>query len=122
MLLGAELTRSLPAYRYVAHAVIVVGVLVILPLVVGAATSLFAGSDEQRRYVGLDNFLSILTARGTPLFASGSFYLVLLVTVAWTVLNLAFHVGIGVVLAGARQRSASSSSLSASSDFRCPMR
>jgi arabinogalactan oligomer/maltooligosaccharide transport system permease protein len=95
---GAELRRSLPAYAYVAHAVITVTVLVLIPLAVGAATSLFAGSDEERRYVGLANFVDILTARGGPLLASGSFYLVLLVTILWTVANVALHVGIGVSL------------------------
>ncbi len=96
---GAELKQSLPAYRYVAHAVIVVSVLVIVPLVIGATTSLFAGNDENRRYVGLANFINILTARGGPLLASGSFYLVLLVTLLWTVANIVFHVGIGAALA-----------------------
>jgi arabinogalactan oligomer/maltooligosaccharide transport system permease protein len=94
----AEVKRSLPAYAYVLHAVLAVGVLVILPLLVGAATSLFAGSNEEQRYVGLANFWNILTARGGPLLASGSFYVVLLVTILWTVSNLAFHVGIGVTL------------------------
>jgi arabinogalactan oligomer / maltooligosaccharide transport system permease protein len=73
-------------------------VLVILPLVVGAATSLFAGSNEERRYVGLANFLDILSARGGPLLASGSFYVVLLVTLLWTAANVFFHVGIGLCL------------------------
>jgi arabinogalactan oligomer/maltooligosaccharide transport system permease protein len=96
---AAQLEQSLPSYRYVAHAVIAVGVLVIVPLVIGAVTSLFAGSDEQRRYVGLANFINILTARGGPLLASGSFYLVLLVTLLWTVTNIVLHVGIGAALA-----------------------
>jgi arabinogalactan oligomer/maltooligosaccharide transport system permease protein len=93
-----EIRRSLPAYGYVTHAVVAVGVLVILPLVVGAATSLFAGSNEERRYVGLANFADILVARGGPLLASGSFYVVLLVTLLWTVANVFFHVGIGLGL------------------------
>ena len=96
---GAELRRSAPAYAYVTHAVIAVGVLVIVPLVLGAATSLTAGNGDERRYVGLANFVSILTARGGPLLTTGSFYLVLLVTVFWTVCNVAFHVGIGLALA-----------------------
>lgn len=93
------LRRSLPAYRYVAHAVIAVGLLVITPLFLGALTAFTAGNDDQRRYVGLANFVNILTARGGPLLASGSFYLVLLVTVAWAVVNVFFHVVIGVALA-----------------------
>ncbi len=96
--LRERLRRSLPAYRWVAHAVLAVGVLVILPLVVGAATSLFAGPAGEVEYVGLANFLEILGARGGPLLASGSFYLVLLVTLLWTVVNVAFHLGIGLVV------------------------
>ena len=95
----AELRRSVPAYAYVTHAVLAVGMLVIVPLVLGAATSLSAGNGEERRYVGLANFISILTARGGPLLTTGSFYLVLLVTVVWTACNVALHVGIGVALA-----------------------
>jgi arabinogalactan oligomer/maltooligosaccharide transport system permease protein len=94
----AALRRSRPAYMYIVHAVVAVGVLVVLPLVVGAATSLFAGGRADLRYVGLANFVSILTARGGELLASGSFYLVLGVTVLWTVVNVFFHVTIGVAL------------------------
>lgn len=96
--LGPALRRSLPAYRYVAHAVVIVGLLVIAPLLVGAATSLFAGRPETGHYVGLANFVDILSARGGPLLASGSFYLVLLVTLLWTLVNVVFHLGIGLGL------------------------
>jgi arabinogalactan oligomer/maltooligosaccharide transport system permease protein len=99
----AEVKRSLPAYRYVIHSVIAVGALVIAPLVVGAATSLFTGNllgnTDARRFVGLANFVDILTAQGGALLATGSFYVVLLVTLLWTFANLAFHVTIGVALA-----------------------
>jgi arabinogalactan oligomer/maltooligosaccharide transport system permease protein len=97
--LGPALRRSLPAYKYVIHAVLAVGLLVFVPLIVGAATSLFVGSRESFHYVGLTNFISILTARGGPLFATGSFYVVLTVNILWTVANLFFHVIIGVALA-----------------------
>jgi arabinogalactan oligomer/maltooligosaccharide transport system permease protein len=95
---AARLKRSVPMYRYVAHAVVVVGVLVVFPLLAGAATSFFAGSRDETRYVGFANYIQILTARGGPLLANGSFYLTLLVTVLWTVLNVAAHVGIGLLL------------------------
>lgn len=94
----AHARRSLPAYAYVAHAIVAVGVLVVAPLVVGAVTSLFAGPSGEQHYVGLANFVDILRARGGPLFASGSFWLVLLVTLAWTAINVVFHLGIGVAL------------------------
>jgi arabinogalactan oligomer / maltooligosaccharide transport system permease protein len=93
-----EVRRSLPAYAYVTHAVIVVLLLVVFPLAAGALTSLFAGTRDEPRYVGLANYLAILTARGGPLFAHGSFYLTLAVTVLWTIVNVALHVTIGVSL------------------------
>ncbi|HEU4539163.1 MAG TPA: extracellular solute-binding protein, partial [Polyangiaceae bacterium] len=93
-----NLRASLPAYAYVALAVAAVLVLVVVPLAVGAATSFFAGRGETMRFVGLAHYVNILTARGGPLLATGSFYLVLLVTVFWTVCNVVLHVGIGVSL------------------------
>jgi arabinogalactan oligomer/maltooligosaccharide transport system permease protein len=99
----AEVKKSLPAYKYILHSVLAVGVLVIAPLVVGAATSLFTGNllgnTGERRFVGLANFVDILTAQGGSLLATGSFYVVLLVTLLWTFANLFFHVVIGVSLA-----------------------
>jgi arabinogalactan oligomer/maltooligosaccharide transport system permease protein len=94
----AQVRRSLPAYRWVTHAVVVVLLLVVFPLAAGALTSLFAGTRDQPRYVGLANYLAILTARGGPLLSHGSFYLTLAVTVLWTVVNVALHVAIGVSL------------------------
>lgn len=93
-----ELAQSKPAYKYVLHAAVVVFVLVVLPLIAGAITSFFAGARDEARFVGLANYVEILTARGKPLLSHGSFYLTLLVTVLWTVLNIAAHVGIGLVL------------------------
>jgi arabinogalactan oligomer/maltooligosaccharide transport system permease protein len=87
----------------VAHAVLAVVVLVVLPLLAGAVTSLFAGRDIPR-YVGLANYVSILTARGGPLLARGSFYATLGVTVLWTVVNVLLHVAIGLVLGVAISR------------------
>jgi arabinogalactan oligomer/maltooligosaccharide transport system permease protein len=90
--------ESLPIYRYLAHAVLTVGLLVFVPLIAGAAISLAAGRPGQQYYVGLANFVAILSARGGPLLATGSFYFVLLVTLAWTVLNVVCHLAIGVTL------------------------
>lgn len=103
--LRREVRRSLPAYAYVMHAVVAISVLVVLPLFLGALTSLLGGSIHNLKevtwnnYVGLYNFAQILTARGGELLGTGSFYTVLLVTVAWTLINVFFHVAIGVALA-----------------------
>jgi arabinogalactan oligomer/maltooligosaccharide transport system permease protein len=92
-----QLRRSIGPWTWIAHAVFTVGILVVLPLAVGAATSLTAGTPGDVRYVGLANFFDILTARGGPLLASGSFWLTLVVTVVWTIANVALHVGLGLV-------------------------
>ncbi|MGE0322368.1 MAG: extracellular solute-binding protein [Polyangiaceae bacterium] len=96
--LWSPIKRSLPAYLWVTHAVIAVGVLVFVPIFVGAAASLYAGPQGNMHYVGLANFWEILTARGAPLLSSGSFYLVLLVTILWTLLNVGLHLLIGFSL------------------------
>jgi arabinogalactan oligomer/maltooligosaccharide transport system permease protein len=89
---------SRPAYAYVTHAAVVVGLLVVVPLAAGAVTSLFAGPRTNPQYAGLGNYVAILTARGGPLLGHGSFWLTLVVTVAWTVVNVALHLGIGLTL------------------------
>jgi arabinogalactan oligomer/maltooligosaccharide transport system permease protein len=94
----AALARSMPAYAWVAHAFLAVGALVVLPLVVGAGTSFFAGSPDMH-YVGVANYEQILTNRGGELLGHGSFWAVLGVTVLWTIANVTFHVGIGIGLA-----------------------
>jgi arabinogalactan oligomer/maltooligosaccharide transport system permease protein len=94
----SQLRRSLPAYAYVAQSVLAVAVLVVVPLVVGAGTSFFAGRGDTLRFVGLSHYGSILTARGGALLGSGSFYLVLLVTLLWTITNVALHLLLGLVL------------------------
>jgi arabinogalactan oligomer / maltooligosaccharide transport system substrate-binding protein/arabinogalactan oligomer / maltooligosaccharide transport system permease protein len=96
--LGPALRKSLPAYGWVAHAVIAVTVLVLVPIVVGAAISLYAGRPGHMVYVGFANFVSILTARGGRLLGHGSFYLVLGVTILWTLSNIVLHVVLGFTL------------------------
>ena len=80
------------------HAVVAVGVLVMLPLMAGALIALYAGPPGEMYFVGGAHFVSIATARGMGLLSQGSFYLVFLVTLLWTALNLAFHLGIGMSL------------------------
>ncbi len=94
----SELRASRGAYRYVAHAVVIMLLLVVAPLVAGAVTSLFAGPRGDMHFVGLQNYVLILTARGQPLLGRGSFYLTLLVTMLWTVVNVALHLALGLGL------------------------
>jgi arabinogalactan oligomer/maltooligosaccharide transport system permease protein len=93
-----ELAESVIAYAYAAPAAITIALLVIVPLGAGAATSLFVGTRDEPRYVGLANYVAILTARGAGLLAQGSFYRTLLITLLWMTVNVVFHVVIGVTL------------------------
>ncbi len=93
------LRASAGAYAYVMHAAIAVFLLVVLPLAAGAVTSFFSGSRNHMTYAGIGNYVDILTARGGPLLGYGSFYRTLLVTVGWTLINVACHVTIGLCLA-----------------------
>ncbi|HSO32545.1 MAG TPA: extracellular solute-binding protein [Labilithrix sp.] len=96
-----ELRASKPAYKYVIHSVVTILVLVVFPLLAGAATSFFAGTRDHPQFVGLTNYLEILTVRGKPFaeyLSHGSFYLTLLVTVLWTVVNVVAHVSLGLIL------------------------
>lgn len=93
------LRRSASAYLWVGHAALAVGLLVVTPVVIGAATSLYATESGRSYYVGLANYVDILIARGGPLLATGSFYRVLLVTCLWTAVNITLHLALGVSLA-----------------------
>ena len=96
-----ELRASRPAYKYLIHSVLTITVLVVFPLLAGAATSFFAGTRAEPQFVGLTNYVQILTVRGKPLtewLSHGSFYLTLLVTVLWTVVNVVAHVTLGLAL------------------------
>jgi arabinogalactan oligomer/maltooligosaccharide transport system permease protein len=94
----SELRRSLPAYKWIVHAFAVLAVLVFAPIIVGTITSFFAGRGDELHYVGLANYVDIVTGRGDP-FGTDSFWLVLGVTVLWTVANLVLHVVLGVATA-----------------------
>lgn len=94
-----QMKEHLFAYATVAPAALAMGILVVLPFVVGAAVSLFAHRDGQFTFVGLANFLDIMLARDWSITNPMSFYFTLVVTVLWTVANVFLHVSIGVFLA-----------------------
>ncbi len=87
------------AYLYLLPAALGVGCVVFLPFVVGSSVSLFAHRDGSFTFVGLDHFVSILSARETGLWDPLSFWFTLGVTVLWTAVNVGLHVGIGLALA-----------------------
>lgn len=85
------------AYAYLAPAMVGMLVLVFVPMLFG----LVLGFTERRynafEFVGLQNFVTILS--DTNLRSPDNFWFTLGVTVLWTGLNVLLHVGIGLFLA-----------------------
>jgi arabinogalactan oligomer/maltooligosaccharide transport system permease protein len=96
---GREVRANLHAYAYLAPMGVTVFVLVLVPFVVATGVSLFAHTGGEWTFVGLRNFLWILSARDFGVTDPMSFYFTLVVTVLWTAINVVLHVTIGVSLA-----------------------
>jgi arabinogalactan oligomer/maltooligosaccharide transport system permease protein len=73
--------------------------LVATPIITGLAMSFFAHGEAGWHLVGLSNYLAILRADGLGVTHPLSFWFTLFITLAWTVLNVLAHVGIGIGLA-----------------------
>jgi len=91
--------RSKMAYAYLAPAFLGMMAVVVLPFLVGAGVSLFAHHDGEFTFVGLRNFVRILSSADHAVFDPMSFWFTLVVTVVWTAANVALHVAIGLGLA-----------------------
>ena len=90
---------AVPAYLYLLPAALGMTLVVFVPFLAGAAVSLFAHVDGQFTFVGLRNFVRILTSSEYGITDPLSFWFTLVVTVAWTLVNVVMHVGIGLGLA-----------------------
>lgn len=86
-------------YTWIGPAAFALLMLVVLPFITGAGVSLLAHDRGSWTFVGLAHFSDILLARDWPVTSPLSFFFTLVVTVFWTVSNLALHVGLGVALA-----------------------
>ncbi len=87
------------AYRYIAPAALGMIVLVFLPFLYGFSLSFFRWTPTEHAFIGLSNFIDILSSREFPWPGTRNFYRTLLVTIGWTGLNVALHLGIGLGLA-----------------------
>lgn len=96
---AAPLRRWAFAYAWVAPAFLAMGLLVVIPFLLGAAVSLFEYQEQTWTFIGIAHFLDILFARDFPVTSPMSFWYTLGVTVAWTLANVFLHVSIGVALA-----------------------
>ena len=95
----ASMREQAHAYAWIGPAAISMLALVVLPFTVGAAVSLFAHDNGQWTFVGFTHFWDILLARDWPVTSALSFWFTLVVTVGWTLANVAAHVAIGMALA-----------------------
>jgi arabinogalactan oligomer / maltooligosaccharide transport system permease protein len=97
--LWPDIKRNRNAYLYLAPAALGMVILVVAPFVVGSAVSLFAHQGGEFTFVGFSNFLDIILSKDYGITDPLSFYYTLAVTVAWTAVNVFFHVSFGLVLA-----------------------
>jgi ABC-type sugar transport system permease subunit len=87
------------AYTYLVPAGLSMAILVLAPFAVGLALGFFDHSRGEWHYVGWKNFTTILSGSGRSFSDPLNFWFTLAVTVAWTAINVALHVTIGVALA-----------------------
>ena len=94
-----KVKANLPAYVYLAPAILGMMILIVIPFVVGSIVSLFVHTQGSFTFVGLENFWRIITSQDYGVTDPLSFYFTLLVTVMWTAINVFLHVSIGMGLA-----------------------
>jgi len=96
---SSELRRNRIAYTFVAPAALAMLVLVAVPFAVGLVLGFYDHRHGTYTFVGLDNFIQILSGGGHALSDPLNFYFTLGVTVLWTAANVVLHLTIGVALA-----------------------
>ena len=85
------------AYLYIAPAMIGMFLLVAIPLIYGVILAFMQVKQDHWEFVGIDNFIAILS--DFHIQDPSNFYFTLGVTVLWTASNVILHVGIGLFLA-----------------------
>jgi ABC-type sugar transport system permease subunit len=96
---AAEARKNRVAYTYLAPAALGMLVLVAVPFAIGLVLGFYDHVHGEWHFVGLSNFAAILSGDGRSLSDPLNFWFTLGVTVAWTAVNVALHVTIGVALA-----------------------
>jgi ABC-type sugar transport system permease subunit len=96
---GSRRSEHRVAYAYIGPALIGLGLLVLVPFLYGVGLAFTRAGHGSATFVGLDNFIDILSSEGRSITEPLSFYFTLVVTLAWTAANVALHAGIGLGLA-----------------------
>jgi len=94
-----EARSALRSWTWAGPATLATLALVFLPFLVGLVLAFFAHRQGDWTFVGMANFIDILLSRSYGPTQPMSFYFALVVTLLWTVLNVALHLGIGLALA-----------------------
>ncbi|MCC6997253.1 MAG: sugar ABC transporter permease [Deltaproteobacteria bacterium] len=95
----AALRAHRVAYIYLLPAAATTLLLVGVPFAVGLALGFFDHAHGRYDFVGIDNFVEILSGGGHPFGDPLNFWFTLGVTLLWTFVNVILHVGIGLGLA-----------------------
>lgn len=94
-----QISKDRLPYRYLAPALIAVFLLVFMPFLYGVALSFTQKINGQTQWVGLSHFYRILIQGLIEIKITWGFYATLLVTIIWTLANLALHLSMGMGLA-----------------------
>jgi ABC-type sugar transport system permease subunit len=97
--IGSEFRKGGIAYTFMAPTALTMLVLVAIPFVVGLGLGFYNNNHGTWTFVGIDNFVQILSGGGRSLSDPLNFWFTLGVTVAWTAVNVILHVSIGVAMA-----------------------
>ena len=100
---GGRLLEGLGEHRYAASyigpALLGMVVLVLVPFVVGVGMAFFDHRHGSYTFVGVGNFVEILSGGGHKITDPLNFWFTLGVTLAWTFINVFFHTTIGLAMA-----------------------
>ena len=97
--LARGLVRNRVAVSFLAPAGMSMLVLVAAPFVLGILLGFYDHHQGTWTFVGIHNFIEILSGNGRALDDPLNFWFILGVTVLWTICNVLLHVTIGVALA-----------------------
>jgi ABC-type sugar transport system permease subunit len=87
------------AWSYIAPALLGMAVLVLVPFVVGVGMAFFDHRHGSYTFLGVRNFVEILSGGGHRITDPLNFWFTLAVTLAWTFINVFFHTTIGLAMA-----------------------
>jgi ABC-type sugar transport system permease subunit len=97
--IAAGIAHHRAAFAFLAPAGVSMVVLVAAPFIIGLVMGFYDHHSGTWSFVGISNFVEILSGGGRELDDPLNFWFTLGVTVLWTVTNIVFHVTIGVALA-----------------------